>query len=171
MDLLWKSSGFRNFAACIFGGVGPAQVTEGLARIRCLTCVHGQDNGKGRTQSRFALGSQVTARDLAELLADRQPEATATILVRGARIGLCESSNNLPSCSGVMPTPVSLTTKETEVRRGLYSLRRLAHKRVQALFKLRGPRGSLYNYNYLDATHCHSYGTRQTPRESRHSKV
>ena len=62
-----------------------------------------------RAAAELALDGDVSAHHLAEAAADRETEPGSAVFAGGGRIGLENSWNSLPICSGVMPMPVSLT--------------------------------------------------------------
>ena len=86
---------------------------------RLLPPASGSASGSGMVKvgalARFALDGDLPAHHLAELLADGQAEAGAAVLAGGRASAWVKAWNSRPSCSGVMPMPVSRHAKTIAV--------------------------------------------------------
>ena len=86
--------------------------SAGLTGAGASLCVR-QGDGEGRTFAGLAGDRDVAAEQLAEPPGNRQAEAGAAVFLGRGRIGLVNAWNSRPSCSSVMPMPVSETAKRT----------------------------------------------------------
>ena len=112
------------------GGAGAGAVRPGqpgrarrdpLARlVQASADLQREADGEGRALTGDALDGQVAAHQATEVAADREAEAGPAVLAPGGLASAWENaSNRRPSCSSVMPMPVSETakvTRESELR-------------------------------------------------------